>query len=165
MTALTLVPITLDQLDLLAVGDLAAAGRSIGTPVPPDFADGQWIWQNFAHLIRTEPELAWWHTQYLICEDGSIVGHARLFPPTRREAQIGWHVDPIRRNRGTATHAAETLADIARQRPDVDRLVALINHQNVASQRVAAKAGFLADGEQRHRFGWTMLRYVLPLRD
>ena len=160
----SLQPMSVEVLDLLAVGDLAAAGRLIGMPLPPDFWDGQWIWQNFATLIRTEPELACWRTQYLVVLKESIVGHVRLFAPSDREAQIGWHIDPIARRRGLATSAASALIDLARASSHVDRVVALIAPDNVASQRVAVKAGLRPDGEQRHRFGWLMRRFVVDLR-
>ncbi len=162
--SVSLEPIPIDVLDLLAVGDLATAGRLIGRPLPPDFLDGQWIWQNLADLIRAEPELAWWRTQYLVTHRQHVVGHVRLFAPSDREAQIGWHIDPIARRRGFATAAAHRLIDLARPHQDVDRVVALIAPDNLASQRVAVKAGLRADGEQRHRFGWLMCRFVLDLR-
>lgn len=162
--SVTLEPMPLDVLDRLAVGDLAAAGRLIDGAVPPDFLDGQWIWQHFAALARAEPELAWWRTQYLVVDRERVVGHARLFAPSDREAQIGWHVDPIVRGRGLATAAAGHLVDLARSRAGVDRLVALIAPDNHASRRVAVKAGFRPDGEQRHRFGSLMRRFVLDLR-
>lgn len=160
----SLEPMPVDVLDLLAVGDLAAAGRLIGRPLPPDFLDGQWIWRSFADLIRAEPELAWWRTQYLVTHGRRVVGHVRLFAPSDREAQIGWHIDPIARRRGLATTAARQLIDLARPQTHVDRIVALIAPDNLASQRVAVKAGLRADGEQRHRFGWLMRRFVLDLR-
>ena len=160
----SLEPMSLDVLDQLAIGDLAAAGRMVGRPLPPDFLDGQWIWQELAHLTRAEPELAWWRTQYLVIDRQRVVGHVRLFAPVDPEAQIGWHVDPIARGRGLATAAAGQLVDLARPQPHVDRVVALIAPDNLASRRVAEKAGFRADGEQRHRFGWLMRRFVLDLR-
>lgn len=161
--SLSLEPMSLEVLDTLATGDLAAAGRRLGRPVPPDFADGQWIWQHFAALTRTEPQLAWWRTQYLVIDTGAIVGHVRLQSPADREAQLGWHVDATRRGRGIATGAALQLVDLARARPEIDRLVALIAPENLPSMRVAEKAGFRPDGEQHHRYGWLMRRYVLDV--
>jgi len=162
-----LLALTPEQLELLALGDLAAAGRSIGMAVPPDFADGQWIWQHFAALIRQEPELAWWRTQYLIVEDARIVGHARLHGPPDDvgELAVGYHVDPVARGRGRAKAATRELIALARTRPEVSALTALINESNLASIGVATGVGFVADGMQRHRFGWLMRRFVLVLRD
>lgn len=165
--AVELLPLTLEQLDRLAVGDLAAAGRSLGMAVPPDFADGQWIWQHFATLTRNEPEEAWWRSQYLIVKDARIVGHARLHgpPDDRSEVAVGYHVDPIARGRGYAKAATKELITTARGCSAVKSLTALISETNAASIGVATSVGFVADGMQRHRFGWLMRRFVLPLRE
>ncbi len=164
--SVSLLPLPVGVLDLLATGDHAAAGRALGRAVPPGFLDCQWVWAHFAALIRAEPELAWWRTQYAVVEDDRIVGHVRLHSHEgTRECQVGWEVEPIHRHRGVGRQAAAAIVGVAATRPEIDRVVALVAHDNAASIAVAEATGFVADGEQRHRFGWLMRRFVRTLRD
>lgn len=168
MTDVELQPLTLHELDLLASCDLAAATRSVGLPITPVFLDDQWVWQHFAELIRGEPETAWWRTQYLVVardERARIVGHARLHsgPDENGEVHVGYATDPIERGRGYARQALHRLVDLASTRSEARTLVALIDPDNAASLAVARGAGFVDDGEQRHRLGWLMRRLVLPM--
>lgn len=171
-----LVPLSVEQLDLLASYDLAGASRSVGLTVTPWFLDGQWIWARMAGLARAEPEHAWWRTQYLaIAHDAAtprIVGHFRFhylsdetYYPTAStgEVHIGWSIDPLERGRGYAQAGTRALIGLLPDDSAIHTVVALINYRNLASIGVAQAVGFHADGQQQHRFGWTMGRFVYSI--
>jgi RimJ/RimL family protein N-acetyltransferase len=67
----------------------------------------------------------------------------------RPEVELPWSVEPRLHGRGLATEAALAAVDFARELA-LDDLVALTLPTNVASQRVAEKAGFDRDGECDH---------------
>ena len=57
------------------------------------------------------------------------------------EIEVGYHVRASMQGRGYATEAASAARDFARDVLGVRRLIAIIDPQNVPSQRVAAKIG------------------------
>lgn len=65
-----------------------------------------------------------------------------------REVELGYAVSPWARGRGVATAALGLLTDWALGE-DMLRLVLLISADNPASQRVAAKAGYVYEGTLR----------------
>jgi RimJ/RimL family protein N-acetyltransferase len=56
------------------------------------------------------------------------------------ELEVGYHVVPERQGEGLATEAAQAARQLAHAR-GIRRLIAIIRPDNVASQRVAEKAG------------------------
>lgn len=101
-------------------------------------AASEWLAGERAHLtIRVEGEFA-----------GEISMYNEAFSG---QAMIGYSVQPRFRGRGVATRAVRLLSvwafDIG-----VRRLVAGTMLDNVASQRVLEKAGFVREGIQRSRF-------------
>jgi RimJ/RimL family protein N-acetyltransferase len=72
---------------------------------------------------------------------GSITLHLGADPPS-----IGYWIAPWARGRGLATAALRLLGGWAVAEGGVDRLELTTDPDNVASQRVAEKAGFVRDG-------------------
>lgn len=67
------------------------------------------------------------------------------------EVEIGWHTRPGRKGEGVAPEAAAAARDWAFANLQVDRLVALVRPENVASARVAEKLGMRIDREVDHK--------------
>lgn len=65
------------------------------------------------------------------------------------EIELPWSIEPRLHGRGLATEAAEAACECARELGFQDA-IALILPANLASQRVAEKAGFARDGECEH---------------
>jgi len=65
------------------------------------------------------------------------------------EVELPWSIEPHLHRRGLATEAARAAVEWAREL-DCGQVVALTLPHNVASQRVAQKAGFCQDGECLH---------------
>jgi RimJ/RimL family protein N-acetyltransferase len=79
--------------------------------------------------------------------DGSIVGLAAAvrLDQEGREAELGYIVAPEARGRGVATEALSLLTDWAFSR-DLHRLELRIGADNIASQRVAERCGYVREG-------------------
>jgi RimJ/RimL family protein N-acetyltransferase len=75
---------------------------------------------------------------------GAFLGYCGIRPRELdggAEIEIGWHTKKAGWNSGLATEAATAARDLAFNRFDIARLVAVILPQHIASRRVAAKIG------------------------
>jgi RimJ/RimL family protein N-acetyltransferase len=63
--------------------------------------------------------------------------------------ELPWSIEPARHGEGLATEAAVRAIDHARSL-NFEQVIALVLPSNVASRRVAEKAGMRADGEAMH---------------
>ncbi|MFI5978013.1 GNAT family N-acetyltransferase [Streptomyces sp. NPDC051452] len=78
-------------------------------------------------------------------EDGRAVGGIGFHgaPDEEGRVEIGYDLAEGARGRGYATEAVCALTEAALAREDVDVVLATIEHDNTASQRVVARAGFV----------------------
>jgi RimJ/RimL family protein N-acetyltransferase len=79
---------------------------------------------------------------------GHLVGAAAL--RLGGDPEIGYWVAPDARGRGVATRAVTLLRDWAHEALGAERLHMLIHPDNLASRRVAEKAGFVYEGLLRN---------------
>ena len=82
----------------------------------------------------------------LVAEDGSVLGRFNLFDIGDRAANLGYRVAQHVAGRGVATATVRELCQLAAGRHGLRTLRAATAHENVASQKVLAKAGFVAAG-------------------
>jgi len=82
----------------------------------------------------------------LAAADGSVVGRFNLYDLKDGTARLGYRVARQAAGRGVATAAVRELCRIAAARHGLRTLRAAVSHDNVASRRVLAKAGFLSAG-------------------
>ena len=88
------------------------------------------------------------HAYYvLVDDDGSVLGRFNLVDIEDDTAEVGYRVAERVAGRGVATAGVRELCRLAASEHGVRKLRARTTHENVASQRVLAKAGFVADGE------------------
>ena len=78
------------------------------------------------------------------------------------EVEAGWHVRSSLRRQGYAAEAAEAVLIAARE-SGVERLIAIIRPDNVASQRVAKRIGLVLEREA-HVHGGPALIFATDLR-
>lgn len=83
----------------------------------------------------------------LVAEDGSVIGRFNLVNIKDGQAELGYRVAQHAAGRGVATAAVQELCRLAATEHGVRVLKARTSHQNVASQRVLTKAGFVPAGE------------------
>ena len=82
----------------------------------------------------------------LIDDDEKVVGRFNLYDLVDGTAEIGYRVAQRVAGRGVATCAVRELCRIAREQYGLRTLTAATSHENIASQRVLTKAGFVATG-------------------
>ncbi|MBO0804203.1 MAG: GNAT family N-acetyltransferase [Nocardiopsaceae bacterium] len=82
----------------------------------------------------------------LVAEDGSVLGRFNLYRFSSGTAELGYRVAEHVAGRGVATAAVLELCRLAAGRHGLRTLRAATSRDNVASQRVLAKAGFVPIG-------------------
>jgi ribosomal-protein-alanine N-acetyltransferase len=82
----------------------------------------------------------------LVAEDGSVLGRFNLYGVRDGSAVLGYRVAQHVAGRGVATATVRELCRLAAARHGLRTLRAATSHGNVASQKVLAKAGFVAVG-------------------
>jgi ribosomal-protein-alanine N-acetyltransferase len=95
------------------------------------------------HGLLAEQEAGLGAYHVLVAEDGSVVGRFNLIFAADGTAQVGYRVARHVAGRGMATAAVRELCKLAATRYGVRTLRAATSAQNVASQKVLAKAGFV----------------------
>lgn len=82
----------------------------------------------------------------LVAEDGSVLGRFNLYDLEDGTARLGYRVAERVAGRGVATTTVRELCRMATARHGLRTLRAATSHDNPASQKVLAKAGFLPVG-------------------
>ena len=72
--------------------------------------------------------------------------------------EVGWHLHPDHQGRGYATEAAGAVLDAA-PATGIDEALALIDLDNVPSQRVARRLGMTDEGMTNRWFGLSLRQY------
>jgi len=104
---------------------------------------------EFAHRYRVlladqERGIGVFHV--LVDEDGAILGRFNLYDIVDGTAEVGYRVAERVAGRGVATSALQDLCRIASEQYGLQTLSAAASSDNVASQRVLTKVGFVATG-------------------
>ena len=82
----------------------------------------------------------------LVDEDGSVLGRFNLFEIADGSAELGYRVAQHVAGRGVATATVRELCQLAAARHGLRTLKAVTTRENVASQKVLTKAGFVPTG-------------------
>ena len=82
----------------------------------------------------------------LVAEDGPVLGRFNLYRFQDGTAELGYRVAQHVAGRGVATATVLELCRLAAARHGLRTLRAATSHQNAASQKVLAKAGFVPAG-------------------
>jgi [ribosomal protein S5]-alanine N-acetyltransferase len=82
----------------------------------------------------------------LAAEDGSVLGRFNLYRIKDGMAELGYRVAERVAGHGVATATVRELCRLAAARHGLHTLKAATSHENVASQKVLAKAGFVPAG-------------------
>jgi RimJ/RimL family protein N-acetyltransferase len=98
------------------------------------------------HGLLAEQEAGLGAFHVLVDADGTVLGRFNLIYREDGTAVLGYRVARQAAGRGVATAAVRELCGLAASRYGLRALLAATNHDNVASQRVLAKAGFVAVG-------------------
>ncbi len=82
----------------------------------------------------------------LVDEDGSVLGRFNLYEFTGATAKLGYRVAQHVAGRGVATTSVQELCRLAAPRYGLCALTAATSYENLASQKVLTKAGFIPVG-------------------
>ena len=82
----------------------------------------------------------------LVGEDGTVLGRFNLYRLEDDTAEVGYRVAQHVAGRGVATATVQELCRLAAAQHGLRTLRAETSHDNVASQKVLAKAGFVPVG-------------------
>jgi len=82
----------------------------------------------------------------LVAEDGSVLGRFNLIFAGDRTAKLGYRVAQHVAGRGVATATVRELCRLAASRYGLHTLRAATSRENVASQKVLTRAGFVLAG-------------------
>ena len=82
----------------------------------------------------------------LVADDGSVLGRFNLYDLADGTARVGYRVAQQAAGRGLATRSVRELCRIAAARHGLRTLRAATSHDNAASQKVLANAGFALAG-------------------
>ncbi len=82
----------------------------------------------------------------LVGEDGSVLGRFNLYRIEDGTAELGYRVAQQVAGRGVATASVREMCRLAAEQYGLRTLRAAVTHENVASQKVLTKAGFVAVG-------------------
>ena len=105
-------------------------------------------WIEWNRRLYNECGFGLWRISLL--ETGEFVGDCGLTLQEvegQTEIEVGYHVKPELWCNGLATEGATACTTYATEVLDVDRVVAIIDPRNAASQRVAQKIGMRREGE------------------
>ena len=112
----------------------------------PDDEDARTL---FVSRLRADPGARGFWVWSATLDDGTAVGSGGFGgrPTENRRLTVGYGVHEEHRGQGYATELLTLLAEWALARPEIDVVRATIRPDNVASLRVAEKAGFTPTGE------------------
>ena len=143
---LRLVRLPLAVFEALADEKVAEAERLSGLTMTEWFAGRTAIWDYMISLLDGRPDNADWLMQAVAIDD-EVIGNAGFKgAPKDGEVELGYSIAPDHRRRGHASTVVTMLLDRA-HRARVNRVIARINPDNLASIGVVTKAGFVPDGE------------------
>ena len=146
---LRLAPMTVEALDALIALDRAALEAEVGAafpkPLAPPPETGDVL--DFFRTIASPETL--WSPRFIIVRDPAlVVGSCGGMPPDLEgRCVFGYGVYLEHEGNGYATEAARGFIDAIRDHVDVTAVVSTIHPYNLASRRVAEKAGMGRTGE------------------
>jgi len=154
-----LVSMSLPFMEALARRDLGAAEHLIGAKVPTQMPDDLKHFLEYRIVdLTVEPSWQPWLGRAIVIDDaragrqviGSVGFHAP--PDTSGQVEIGYRIEPEFRRQGVATEVVAALFEWAWREHGVTRFRASTSPDNVASQGVLAKFGFVHTGSQTDEY-------------
>jgi ribosomal-protein-alanine N-acetyltransferase len=98
------------------------------------------------HELLAEQEAGACFAHVLVDDDGTVLGRFNLFTMEEGTAAVGYRVAERVGGQGVATSTLRELCRLAAHEYGLRKLIADTNYENLASQRVLAKAGFVPVG-------------------
>jgi RimJ/RimL family protein N-acetyltransferase len=108
-----------------------------------------------------------WAVEYRA--SGAFIGfigllHQHDWPIGEDKTEVGWRLDRAFWGQGLATEGAQTSVRYGFEQLGLERIISIINPKNLASRRVAEKAGLTLCGELCFR-GYDVVWYAIDRRE
>jgi RimJ/RimL family protein N-acetyltransferase len=108
-----------------------------------------------------------WAVEYRA--SGAFIGfigllHQHDWPIGEDKTEVGWRLDRAFWGQGLATEGAQTSVRYGFEQLGLERIISIINPKNLASRRVAEKAGLTLRGELCFR-GYDVVWYAIDRRE
>jgi RimJ/RimL family protein N-acetyltransferase len=108
-----------------------------------------------AERAAARPDYGLWPLE--LQPTGELVGAVLLQPlPGSDVVEIGWHLNPEHWGHGYATEAAQGAVALAFGPRELDRVVAVVDPDNLRSQAVCRRLGMTYQGQTSEYFGLTL---------
>jgi [ribosomal protein S5]-alanine N-acetyltransferase len=160
-----LVSMSLPFMQALRRRDVAAAESEIGASVPPNMSEDleHFLEYRIADL-SADPTAQPWLGRAIVLTDrdgrrvvGSIGFHSP--PDDSGQVEVGYRVEPAYRRQGVATEVVRALFEWAWREHGITRFRASTTPDNLASQAVLARFGFIHVGTQMDEYDGEELVY------
>jgi RimJ/RimL family protein N-acetyltransferase len=151
-----LAPLGVPELTALIDGDADAAGGLVGASWPRPLAAPPLVDEHlelFRDRLRAEgPDALWWNWAIVERVRGEVAGMIGLGGPPGEDGavEVGYTLYEAARGRGLASAALRLVVPIALAQPGVEIVRATVPPDNVASLRVAERAGLGRAGSRAH---------------
>ena len=126
-----------------------SSGRTGHTSPPRSRTEGDEFFEGFGEQLEAllaEQEAGAGAFHVLVAEDGTVIGRFNLSFAGPDSAELGYRVAERATGRGVATAAVRELCRLAATRYGLHTLRAATSTENIASQKVLSKAGFVPAG-------------------
>jgi RimJ/RimL family protein N-acetyltransferase len=116
--------------------------------------------EAMAERAATRPDYGLWPLE--LRQTGEVVGAVLLQPlPGSDTVEIGWHLNPEQWGHGYATEAGRGAVALAFGPRGLDRVVAVVDPDNVRSLAVCKRLGLAYLGQTNEYFGLTLELFEL----
>ncbi len=163
---LDLIPLTLPLIDALLARDLSRAAALAPYPVDDrTFAGDDYVLGMRQEQLRADPSAEPWLYRAAVDRSlGEVIGKIGFHAPPDADGtvEVGYRVSASRRRQGYASEMAVALIDWGRER-GARRCLASTSPDNVASQAVIDRLGFVRTGEQMDEVDGLEWVYTLEL--
>jgi ribosomal-protein-alanine N-acetyltransferase len=147
--------LSLEQLDLIAVGDPATVGRQIDAALSADWLEEvRWLAGMRARQLRERPQDRPWLLRPIVRREPGLpreaIGYLNFHagPDQHGMVEIGYTLLPDARGQGYAIEAVRAAFDWAVREHGVHRFRASVAPDNERSLNLLGKLGFVRTGEQ-----------------
>jgi len=135
---LRLRTLTRRDAELVVRATSAETGPALWSPHPA----GPYTLNDAQAALRDWDPDAEAQTSYGILDDGELLGALGLMPDGPRSAELAYWVRPQSRRQGLALRGVQEITQWAHRDAGLTRIWLEINPDNVASQRLAERAGY-----------------------
>ena len=101
--------------------------------------------------IFISKNIGYLNSHYVVKVDSNYAGYLYLSPPfikdDKRQSEIRYAIDSMYRECGLANSLVKNVSDLILEKEDIDSLIAVVQKDNVISQHIVEKNGYIQKEE------------------